>query len=109
MGYGFKSGWLAMVDVTFPLKSHRNFKPYPASAKASRFRLFAFAQPAEVRLRASLFAQNDIQKECWLKCVCYLAFKALIPTDSVVLFLATFQQYSPLLRKSSQPHPRGKF
>ena len=75
MGYGFESGWLAAVDVTFSLKRHQDFKPYPASANASRFRLFAFAQPAEVRLRASLFAQNDIQKECWLKCFCFLEFK----------------------------------
>ncbi len=43
-----------------PLASHRDFKPYPASAKMPR----AFAplfHSAKVRLRAPRSAQNDIQ------------------------------------------------
>ena len=62
-GYGGEFGWLASANVTFTTKSHRNFKPYPASAKMPR----AFAplfHSAKVRLRATRFAQNDIQNDC---------------------------------------------
>ena len=34
MGYGLESPWLADANVTSTLESHRNFKPYPASAKS---------------------------------------------------------------------------
>ena len=60
-GYGNEFGWLASANVTFTTKSHRNFKPYPASAKMPR----AFAplfHSAKVRLRAPRSAQNDIQR-----------------------------------------------
>ena len=37
MGSRNEFGWLASANVTFTTKSHRNFKPYPASPKGSRF------------------------------------------------------------------------
>ncbi len=54
MGYGNKFWWLATTNVTFSLEGYPDFEPYPASAKASRFCLFAKAQPAKVRLRKPL-------------------------------------------------------
>ena len=68
MGYGNEFGWLASANVTFTTKSHRDFKPYPASAKMPR----AFAplsHSAKVRLRAPRSAQDDIQNDYLAVCV----------------------------------------
>ena len=49
--------WLTAMNVTFTVESHRDFKRDPASPKGSRFRSFAEAQPAEVRLALAAFSE----------------------------------------------------
>ncbi len=55
------------------VKSHRIFKPYPASAKASRFHSFASLNPWKFdfgrRSYTPTSAQNDIQRFCLVICV----------------------------------------
>ncbi len=67
VGYGLKFRWLAS-GMLHQFKSHPNSLPYPFVAIAPRFCLFAYAQPAKLRLRktqAFFSAQNDIQWFCW--------------------------------------------
>ena len=54
MGYGFEFGGLAFTNVTFLSKATEILNHIPLWLKASRFCLFAYAQPAEVRLRSSV-------------------------------------------------------
>ena len=51
-----------LLECYIDSKSHQNSKPYPCGALAPWFCLFAYAQPAKLRLRKPLavfFAQND--------------------------------------------------
>ena len=72
-----------LLDVTFVAESHPNFKPYPCGALAPWFCLFAYAQPAELRLRktqAFFSAQNDRLIGCFVVCVCFGMSRTPSPT-----------------------------
>ena len=58
MGYGNEFGWLSVVNVTFRWQVTEFSSHIPLRLRLALL-LVRFAQPAKVRLRASLFAQND--------------------------------------------------
>ena len=59
MGYGWEFWWLTDENVTFRWKATEILSHIPLRLRLA-LPLVRFAQPAEVRLRASLSAQNDI-------------------------------------------------
>ena len=52
MGSPNEFGWLFAVNVTFHQQATEIWGEIPLRLKASRFCLFAYAQPAKVRLRS---------------------------------------------------------
>ena len=64
--------------------------PKPQAISLRRFRsllpLVRFAQPAEVRLRASHFAQNDRLVDGFAVCVCLGMSRAPSPTTNFKIF-----------------------
>ena len=76
--------WVAFCSkCNIPLASHQKFKPYPTSPNGSCFCLFAYAQPAKVRLRASRSAQNDIQGFCLLISFVLFLYNLVIPCHTI--------------------------
>ena len=61
MGSPNKFGWLTEENVTFLSKVTEILSHIPAVLRTLLL-LVRFAQPAEVRLRASLSVQDDIQR-----------------------------------------------